>query len=435
MIRSAGRGVDVAAPTSTGYVELHAHSAFSLLRAGSSVEALVARAAALSMPALALTDYMTLAGVVRFQAACAEYGIRPIVGCELAVADPFFGDERSPAHLIVLAENPTGYARLCTLLTDANLTYPAAPVVRFAALAERPEGLIVLTGGRYGALARLLLAGRSAAAMELARRYAAIFSRERIFVEAQQHTVPESARLLERLAAVAAAADLRLVITNGVHHATRADYATYDLLTCVRFGTVVDQAHPERPTTDEAHLKSADELAPLFAGFDWAAAALAATGEIADRCHLALLKAVCTAPRVPLPADQTPTTQLRALCEAGLAERYASTRPAAMQDGSAHRCQLDHELAVIEQLELDEFFLCVQQICDAARRMGIRCSGRGSAANSLVAYLLHITGVDPIQHKLLFERFLNPDRRGMPDIDIDVQSDRREELIRYVERL
>jgi error-prone DNA polymerase len=411
------------------YVELHCQSAFSFLRAGSSVEALVARAAGLGMTALALTDHMTLAGTVRFQAACAEHGLRAIVGVELAVADPVFGDAAAPAQLVALARNAAGYARLCQLLTNANLTTPEAPVVPFAALAAEPEGLVLLTGGRAGALARLLLAEREAEAEATLRRYLVAFGAGRVWVELQHHCLPESPRLLRRLAALAGRVGARCVASNGVCHATREDYALYDLLTCTRLGITVDQPHVERPRNDEAFLKSGAELAALFAPLPEGPAALAATAEIAAQCDLSLLKGVCTAPRVALPEGVSPTRQLRRLALEGLAAR-CPTGPAA----APYQRQLEHELAVIARLELEEFFLCVHDIVAAARAMGIRCSGRGSAANSLVAYCLSITGVDPLAHGLLFERFLNPERRGMPDIDIDVQSDRRDELIRYVER-
>ncbi|MGZ3676952.1 MAG: DNA polymerase III subunit alpha [Ktedonobacterales bacterium] len=416
------------------YAELHCASAFSLLRAGSSVEALVERAVALGVHALALTDFMTLAGVVRFQAACASHGVKAIVGVELAVADPVFGDVAKPAHLVVLAEDAVGYARLCRLLTEANLAQPEAPVIPFADLAAQPAGLILLTGGRDGTLVRLVSARKRQAAEDVARHYAAAFGPSRVYVELQHHRFPESITLMRHLADIAASAGLPVIATNGVHHATREDYALYDLLTCTRLGISVDTPHAERPRNDEAHLKSAGEMAALFAPLPWGPTALAASAQIAERCQRSLLRTTCTAPHVPLPAGETtPHSWLRTLCEEGLATRYATT-PAALTTDSPQRRQLAHELQVIAHLELEEFFLVVRQIVTAAREMGIRISGRGSAANSLVAYLLGITGVDPIQHGLLFERFLNPDRRGMPDIDLDVQSDRRDELIHFVER-
>ncbi len=420
----------------TAYVELHLASAFSFLRGASSPEALVARAASLGMRALALTDHMTLAGVVRFQAACATHAIQPIVGVELAVAEPVFG--LTPhlshlSHLVALAENATGYARLCRLLSDANLMHPEAPVIPWRDLAAEPDGLILLTGGREGILMRLLLAGKRQAADETAGRYRDAFGPDRVFVELQHQKLPDTLILLHHLTEIAEEAGLRCVATNGVRYATRADCALYDLMTCTRLGLTVDQPHAERPRNAETYLKSGRELAPLFACVLHGYAALYTSGEIAARCHLSLLKATCTAPQVALPEGETPTTHLRALCAAGLKTRYAHLSEALLP-GSPQRAQLDHELAVIAQLRLEEFFLCVHDIMHAARAMGIRVSGRGSAANSLVAYLLGITGVDPIHHKLLFERFLNPDRGGMPDIDVDVQSDRRDELIRYVER-
>ena len=280
---------------------------------------------------------------------------------------------------------------------------------------------------------RLLLAGRRLAAMEVARRYHAAFGPDRVYVELQHHRLLGAPLLLRQLTEVAHESGLRCVATNGVRHAIPEDAALYDLMTCTRLGLTVDQPHAERPRNAEAHLTAGGDLAALFARVPQGRAALRTSGEIAARCHLSLLKGDCTAPQVALPPGATPTTHLRALCAAGLKTRYAHL-PEALLPGSPQRAQLDHELAVIAQLHLEEFFLCVHDIMRAARAMGIRISGRGSAANSITAYLLGVTGVDPIQHKLLFERFLNPDRGGMPDIDVDVQSDRRDELIRYVER-
>ena len=288
------------------YIELHCASAYSFRRAGSDVEALVAQAAHLGMLALALTDHMTLAGMVRFQEACARHSVRAIAGAELAIADPIFGDAARPAHLVVLAENAVGYARLCALLTEANLADPARPVISFAALARQPEGLILLTGGREGTLARLLLARHQWDAEAVARRYREAFGAERVFVELQHHRLPDSTWLMQELAWTAAATGLRCVLTNEVRHATRDDYPLYDLLTCVRLGITVDEAHLERPRNDEAHLKGADELYHLLAPLPWGPDALAASAEIAERCNLTLLKGACTAPRVPLPDGETP---------------------------------------------------------------------------------------------------------------------------------
>jgi len=390
------------------------------------------------MPALALTDYMTLAGIVRFQAACAEHGVRPVIGCELAVADPQFGDLPAPAQLVALVRNHAGYAQLVRLLTDANLENPDQPVIPIRGLVEAvtsgDEGLFVLTGGREGALSRmLLLKDQAQQAHELAQRYAALFGPQHLFVELQHHELEDTLHLMQRLVWLAEEAGFRCVATNGVHYAEPADREVYDLLTCVRLGISVDQPDSERPQNDQAYLKCASEMTALFSHLPYGPEALATSVEIAEHCDLSLLKPHCVAPQVPLPPGATPASYLHSLCEQGLTKRYGSHLQA-LQADSPQRQQLEHELSVISTLELEEFFLCVHDIVSAARSMGIRCSGRGSAANSLVAYLLEITGVDPIQHGLLFERFLNPERRGMPDIDIDIQSDRRDELIRYVEQ-
>ena len=239
------------------YIELHCGSAFSFLRGGSSIEAIVARAAEIGMPALALTDYMTLAEVVHFQAACAKHDIQSIVGAELAIADPIFGDAAAPAQLVVLAENAVGYARLCQLLTHANLKYSAAhtrhpdkQAILFSALAAEPEGLIVLTGGVQGALARLLISRHYEEALTIARRYYDAFGPDRVFIELQHHRLPESTYLMQELARLAADAGLRVVATNNVRFATRREYSTYDLLTCVRLGISVDSPHAARPRND-----------------------------------------------------------------------------------------------------------------------------------------------------------------------------------------
>jgi DNA polymerase III alpha subunit len=328
------------------------------------VDALIACAAELSMPALALTDFMTLAGVVRFQTACAEHSVLPIVGCELAVADPQFGDFPLPAQLVFLARKAAGYPQLVQLLTNANLENPDAPVIPFKALVDAVtsgnEGLYVLTGGREGALSRLLLKRQTASAQELAQRYAALLGSQRVFVELQHHLLPDSVGLMQRLVWLAEAAGLRCVATNGVHHATREDRAIYDLLTCVRLGIAVDQPHAVRPKNDQAYLKSAAQMWRVFSNLPWGSAAVATTVEIAEQCELSLLKPHCVAPQVSLPADMTPTTQLRALCEQGLTKRYAS-HPQALQANAPQRQQLEHELGVISKLELEEFFLCVDE--------------------------------------------------------------------------
>src|SRR5690348_4029963 len=407
------------------WCELHCHTPFTLLGAGSSIPALVSRAASLGYEALAITDTMTLAGVVRFHAACTAQGIRPITGCELIVQDPDAPQDAQRGTWLALARTRTGYANLCGLLTRANLASSKDPVVPLADLVAHADGLTLLVGGCDGAVQRLIIAGRLTAARALLERYTALLGREQVRLEVSQHLLRHSSLLLTRSAQLAGELGLRCVATNGARYAVPDDMRLYDLLTCVRHGIPLDEPHPERPHNREAFLKSEAELHPLFAACP---AALAEAGRLAAVCDVKLLAERCIPPRIPLPEGQTPSSYLRALCAAALPRRYPA------QERAAAARQLDHELAVIRQLGLEEFFLTVWDIMREAHARRIRCSGRGSAANSITAYLLGITGVDPLRHHLLFERFLNVERATMPDIDVDVQSGRRQELIEYVEK-
>lgn len=406
------------------WCELHCHTPFTLLGAGSSIAALVSRAAALGYQALAITDTMTLAGVVRFHAACTAQGIRPITGCELVVHDPDAPQDAQRGTWIALARTRAGYANLCGLLTRANLAAANDPVVPLADLVAHTDGLTLLVGGCDGAVQRLITAGRLTVARALLERYTALLGRKQVRLEVSQHLLPHSSLLLARSAQLAAELELRCVATNGARYAVPDDMRLYDLLTCVRHGIALDEPHPARPHNREAFLKSEAELRPLFAACP---AALAEAGRLAATCDVQLLAERCIPPRIPLPDGHTPSSYLRALCAAALPRLYP-----AKERADAVR-QLDHELTVIGRLGLEEFFLTVWDIIREARARRIRCAGRGSAANSITAYLLGITGVDPLRHHLLFERFLNVERATMPDIDVDVASSRRQELIEYVE--
>ena len=415
------------------WCELHCHTPFTLRGAGSSIPALVARAGELGMSALAITDTMTLAGVVRFHAACQEAGIRPITGCELVVAhdgpgDPGYGERGT---FLALARNRRGYATLCGLLSRANLANSTHPVVPFADLAAHHDGLALLVGGCDGLVQRRLVAGRHAEARAALAHYVARLGADDLFMEVFHHQLPESGLLLTRSAIFAAEAGIPCVATNGARYAVRAHQRVYDLLTCVRLGISVDHPHAERPHNREQTLKPAAALSPFFTA---APKAFSQAATLAAACQVDLLAERCLPPQAPIPDGETPASYLRALCQNGLVARYPATERAGQPARADAARQLAHELAVIHQLDLEEFFLVVWDILREARVLGIRCAGRGSAANSVVAYVLGITPVDPLAHHLLFERFLNPERVGMPDIDVDVQSSRREELIRYVEQ-
>ncbi|MFN8475548.1 MAG: error-prone DNA polymerase [Anaerolineae bacterium] len=430
------------------YVELHAHSHFSFLDGASSPEALVERAAALGMPALALTDHDGLYGAMRFWQAAKEHGPKAIIGAEVTV--------ESAGHLTLLVETSEGYANLSRLLSHAYLhdvaprrhserseESPSAPGY-FVALSMTEEswpgktspkmtwemlqtysrGLIALSGCRRGVIAAPILADERENAQEAAGRLREVFGQENVFVELQRHLLPDEPPLLRGLMEVALRVELPLVATNNVHYATRAEHRLQHLVTCIRELTTLEDAHARgllRPNS-ECYLKSAAEMEGLFAGVP---DALANTLGIAERCNVSLDFSSQRLPLFPVPDGETQFSVLYGLCYDGLRRKYQPVTPAASR-------QLARELDLIERVGLAGYFLMVRDICRFAHEAGIRYQGRGSAANSIVAYVLDITPVDPLQFNLLFERFLSEDRHTMPDIDIDFAADRREEVIQYV---
>jgi len=379
------------------YVELHCHSYYSLLDGASSPEKLIERAAVLGYPALALTDHDGLYGTVRFYRAAREQGVKPILGAEVRV-DPQDG---AGDHLVLLAESQEGYANLCRLLSAAHLAgSKGRPQMTTDLLARHARGLICLSGCRQGAIASALLARDQEAALRTAGRLRETFGR-RVWIELQRHYLPDDARLNAALVSLARAAGLGVVATNNVHYAERAGQPLHDILTCIRHHVTLPEAlmsgllHPN----SERCLKHPREMRDLFADLP---EAIHNTLLLAERCTVDLDFAAQRLPTFPLPQGLTPSTYLRKLCEQGARDRLDPITPQA-------RAQLDHELEVIDRAGLSGYFLVVWDIVRFAREGGIRCQGRGSAANSLVAYLLGITPVDPLKHNLLFERFLSLD--------------------------
>jgi error-prone DNA polymerase len=434
-----------------GYVELHCHSYFSLLDGASSPEALVKRAAELGYPALALTDHNGLYGAVRFWQAAQEWGLKPIIGAEVSLDDACpacpehssgrlvsqgdvlgatgrrawpEGDRRS-YHLTLLAETQRGYANLCRLISAGQLAgQKGHPLVTVETLAEHAHGLLCLSGCRQGAVSRALLARDEEAAHRAAAQLWDLFGPDRFWIEVQAHYLPTDARLVAALVSLARELEIDLVVTNNVHYARRDGQRLHDVLTCVRHQVTLPEAlgagllHPN----SEQVLKPPSEMAALYSALP---EALRNTLHIAERCEVSLNFAAQRLPAFPVPEGHTPGSYLHHLCEQGLSRRFNPVTPRA-------RAQLAHELAVVERMGLAGYFLVVWDIVRFARQRGIRCQGRGSAANSLVAYLLEITQVDPLRHNLLFERFLSEGVHTMPDIDVDFAADRREEVIQYV---
>ncbi len=397
-----------------GFVHLHVHSNFSFKDATPHPAELIKAAAFYEMPAVALTDHATLAGAIRFYRAAEGSGVLPIIGTELQLD--------SGHHLTLLAQNLSGYSSLCRLLSQLHLQQPGkAPLADLPTIERFREGLICLSGCAHSRLSQDLLADRRQESLEWLMSLQDIFQQD-CFVELEHPLLPESPRLLAGLARLAEELGLPLVASNNVHFLRKADHPVRDLLTCMGENISIYQPHPRRHQNDQRYFKGPKAMAKLFRDYPQA---LENTLSIAERCRLQLPLGEYHFPAFPLPPQRTASSQLRHLCQQGARKRYKGIPKKV-------RLRLEHELAIIEQLGFCEYFLVVWDIVNFARRSGIRCAGRGSAADSLVAYLLGITAVDPIEHSLLFERFLNPERKGMPDIDLDIDSQRRDEVLNYV---
>src|SRR5579884_353154 len=401
-------------------IHLHVHSNFSFLDGSSSPERLILRAAELGMSALALTDHDGLYGAVRFLQAARSQGIKPILGAEMCLTS-----EEGRSHLVLLARNRQGYSHLCRIITKAQLDHQDDPHITLDDLAPWSDGLTALSGCRKGEIARLIRQGKREEAQHVARRYAEIFPS--FYIELEHHHLPDDTPLVEALRDVADRTGLPCVIANDVHYATPDGHRLRDVMACIQTRTTLDGWTDVRHVNGEYYLKSEEEMRGAFRLprrlFD---RYVAATREIADACSVQLLAASSRPPDFPVPDGETPFSYLYRLCQEGAARLYRPLTP----DVSS---RLAYELAVIEQMGLASFFLCVWDIVRFSRDQGIRCAGRGSAADSIVAYVLGITAVDPLANNLLFERFLNPGRVGMPDIDIDFDSRRRDEVIAYIQ--
>lgn len=396
------------------YVELHCHSAFSLLDGASLPEELARRAAELDMPALALTDHDGLYGAVRFARACEREGIKPIVGAELALDVGY--------HVTLLAMDSAGYSNLCRMITAAQLAgAKRSPVLTWDMLADHSSGLVCLSGCREGELARQVRGSRFDAAREAAGRYLEVFGRDGFFIELQQMMYPEDAALCTGLVSLARESGIGYVATNNVHYARKGGHRLHDVLTCIRTGSTLDDCI-ELKLNAEFYLKSHEEMRSLFQDYP---EALHMAGELAERCGVTLEFSRCRFPEYPLPEGETAESYLAYVCREGVRRRYGD-----MTDEVSSR--IAHELDLIGRLGLSGYFLIVRDIMEYAERHGIPAQGRGSAANSIVAYVLGITKVDPIRNRLFLGRFLNEEMSSIPDIDIDVSTAHREQLIRYV---
>src|ERR687891_519478 len=407
----------------SSFVHLHTHTEFSLLDGASRITApadssavtLIDTVAALGMPALAMTDHGAMFGALDFYRAARERGVTPILGVEAYVA-PGSRFDRTPGeneeryrHLTILARNETGYRNLLRLVTDSHLEgFYHRPRVDKDLLAERAEGLIGFTGCLAGEVCRLLMAGQRAKALEVAAAYRDLFGEGSFYVEIQDHGLPEQGQVTPMLIELAGKLGLPLVATNDTHYTEKAHARAHDVLLCIQQpGKVLADTDRLRFDTEEFYLKSAEPIPMLERPLV----------ERAEPLHV---------PRFDPPGGGDHETFLRELAEAGARERYGEVHPEV-------RDRLEHELRVISSMGFAGYFLIVWDLIRFARERGIRVGpGRGSAAGSVVSYCLRITDLDPLRYGLIFERFLNPERKLMPDIDMDFDERRRDEIIRYV---
>lgn len=416
-------------------MHLHLHSEYSLLDGAARISQVVKKAQKLQMPALAITDHGSMFGVVDFYKACHQAGLKPILGCEVYVA-PRAMKDRTPrvdnqnSHLVLLAETQQGYQNLIKLVSlGYTQGFYYQPRVDKATLARYAQGLIALSGCTAGEVAAHAIAGRTKQARLAAAAYRDIFGTKNFFLELQDHGLPEQKIANRELLVISRELDLPLVVTNDVHYINQSDAEIQDILMCIQTGKTVDQTDRLKFQTDQMYLKSAAEMVVLFAGqIPEYPAALANTLVIAERCNVQIDFNQRHLPQYNMPvADHTATSYLAYLCRQGAARLYAPKNSLEVET------RLEHELKIINKMNFSDYFLIVWDFIKYAKEQQIPVGpGRGSAAGSIVAYCLGITSVDPLKYGLLFERFLNPKRLSMPDIDIDICQERRQEVINYV---
>ncbi|HEX9445089.1 MAG TPA: DNA polymerase III subunit alpha, partial [Candidatus Binatia bacterium] len=424
------------------FVHLHCHTQYSLLDGANKVEELVERVRGLKQPALAMTDHGNMFGAIEFYREASKHGVKPIIGCEIYVAPASRferkgvdkGNKEYNNHLILLAMNLEGYKNLCKLVTAGFMEgFYYKPRIDKEILLEHNRGLIALSACLQGEVSFALSAGNYEKAKAAAETYASIFG-DRYYLEIQDNKLPQQETVNRLIVELGKELSLPVVATNDCHYGERADAAAHDVLLCVQTGKTVEDQNRLKMETDELFVKSADLMKQ---GFDYCPEAVERTVEIAERCNLELQFGHYHFPNFEVPKDITLDDYLDELTRKGLAERLANFE---LAEGEAHTKRiklyderLEYELGVIKGMQFSGYFLIVADFINYAKDNGIPVGpGRGSAAGSLVAYALKITDLDPIRHNLLFERFLNPERRSMPDIDVDFCIRGRDQVIRYV---
>ena len=411
------------------FAHLHVHTEYSLLDGFSNIKKLVRRVKEMDMPAVAITDHGTMFGVIDFYKAAKDAGVKPIIGLEAYMAARGMQDrdsklDRSSYHLLLLAENETGYKNLLKIASAAQLEgFYYYPRIDHDYLAAHSEGLICTSGCMSAEIPRALLEDAPEEAVRRMNWYYDVFGPDRFFVELQQHNIKEITGLNRRLVEMGARHSAKFVATNDVHYINPEDARLQDILLAIQTQTVLSDPNRMRMTDESYYLRTPEEMSQLFAEVP---EALSNTLLIAERCNVDLSFKGYHLPEFPVPEGYTDKTYLRHLCEEGARKRYKER--AASQEV---RERLDYELGIVDKMGFNAYFLIVSDLCEHSRERGIWYNARGSANGSIVAYVLQITLVDPLQHDLLFERFLNPGRVSMPDIDLDFQDNRRSEVLEY----
>lgn len=413
------------------FTHLHLHTEYSLLDGACRIPKLVERIKALGMTSCAITDHGVMYGCIDFYSAMKDAGIKPIIGCEVYVCRDRLDKSaanREYSHLILLCENNTGYQNLMKLVSEGFLTgYYYRPRIDYNLIRQHSEGLICLSACLSGDLPKLLLQGRYDDAEAYVREMQDIFGEKNFYVEIMDHGIREEKIVMPRLISLAREMNVPLVATNDCHYLEEKDADAQEVLLCIQTGKTLDDANRMRMDTRQLYVKSEDEMRTLFAVCP---DAVDRTQEIADRCNVEFEFGVTRLPHYPVPEGETALSMLTRLTHEGLRERY----PDAKEDDEPWQ-RLNYELNVISSMGYVDYFLIVWDFIRYAKSQGIMVGpGRGSGAGSIVAYSLGITMLDPLKYQLLFERFLNPERVTMPDIDVDFCYERRQEVIDYVAR-
>ena len=413
-----------------GFVHLHVHTEYSLLDGACRIRQLVRAAKDMGQTAVAITDHGVMYGAVEFYNACKSEGIKPIIGCEVYVAertrhDKVRGLDSESSHLVLLCKNEQGYKNLITLVSLANTEgFYYKPRVDMELLTKYHDGLIALSACLAGAVPRALAANKYDEAVKIANKYDSVFGRGNYYIELQNHGYEEEQRILPMLKKLAYDTGIPLVATNDVHYINKSDAETQNVLLCINTGKTLDDPNSIAFETNEFYLKSEQEMLSLFSDVTQA---VENTAVIAEKCNFEFEFGKTKLPHFDI-GDRDHFEYFADMCRNGLKNRYSDITAQLNE-------RLEYELKIINQMGFVDYFLIVQDFVNFAKKSGIPVGpGRGSGAGSLCAYCIEITDIDPIKYNLLFERFLNPERVTMPDFDIDFCRNRRQEVIDYVTR-